>query len=124
MRFLVDANLSPVIAARLREAGHDALHVRDFGLVTASDDEILRRAAEDPSIIISADADFGTLLALGGSSGPSVILLRSADHLAPTQQADLILTNLGGVADALEEGAVVSLGRGRTRVRVLPMTAE
>ena len=29
MRFLIDNNLSPLLADRLRAAGHDAAHVRD-----------------------------------------------------------------------------------------------
>ena len=75
MRYLVDANLSPVVAERLRDTGHDAVHVGDLGLLTASDEEILGRAATDDRVIISADADFGTLLALNGLSRPSFILL-------------------------------------------------
>lgn len=41
MKLLVDANLSPRVAAILRSAGHDARHVTDVGLGTASDAEIL-----------------------------------------------------------------------------------
>jgi len=89
VRLLVDANLSPRVAARLRVAGHDAAHVADCGLLTASDDQILAAAAQDDRTIISADAGFGTLLALGGQAKPSVVLLRSADQLAPAGQADL-----------------------------------
>lgn len=96
----MDANLSPVVAERLREAGHDALHVSDLGLVTSSDEEILNRAAADDRVIISADADFGTLLALRGLSKPSFILLRSADHLSPDQQV-LLIGNLQRVEDEL-----------------------
>jgi predicted nuclease of predicted toxin-antitoxin system len=62
MRFLIDANLSPKVAARLREAGHEATHVNDVGLTTADDDVILARAAEAGEVIVTADADFGALL--------------------------------------------------------------
>ncbi|MHB1711261.1 MAG: DUF5615 family PIN-like protein [Acidimicrobiales bacterium] len=35
MKFLLDENLSPLLAEFLNVAGHDALHVRDIGLLTA-----------------------------------------------------------------------------------------
>jgi predicted nuclease of predicted toxin-antitoxin system len=120
VRYLIDANLSPVVAERLRQAGHDAVHVGELGLLTAPDDEILSRAARDERVIVSADADFGTLLALGGLSKPSFVLLRSADHLSPDQQA-LLIGNLQRVGDELVRGAIVTLSRGRVRVRQLPI---
>ena len=91
MRFLVDANLSPVVASALRDAAHDAVHVVDLGLVTADDHRILDAAAQDDRVILTADADFGALLALGGPAKPSVVLLRSADHLGPPEQGALVL---------------------------------
>jgi len=47
MRLLIDANLTPLGADRLRAAGFDAVHVIDLDLMTASDDEIFDRAAAD-----------------------------------------------------------------------------
>jgi predicted nuclease of predicted toxin-antitoxin system len=47
MRFLVDANLSPGVAARLTSAGFESVHVADVGLLTAADQAILNYAAEN-----------------------------------------------------------------------------
>ena len=94
MRFLVDANLSPIVATLLNEAGHDAVAVRDFGLQDAGDETILERPPDDDRVIVSHDADFGTLLAVQRRSTPSSILIRSADPLTTTELTALIIDNL------------------------------
>jgi predicted nuclease of predicted toxin-antitoxin system len=71
LRFLIDNALSPLVAERLRDAGHDVAHVRDHGLATASDAEVFAHAVEEDRILVSADTDFGTLLALRGEGRPS-----------------------------------------------------
>lgn len=124
MKLLLDANLSPEVGRRLKEAGHDAIHVADIGLLTATDPAILRAAATEERILLTADSDFGALLALGSLASPSVLLLRSADHLRPAEQAELVAANLPQIAEDLEKGAIVSLSRDRLRVRELPIAAE
>jgi predicted nuclease of predicted toxin-antitoxin system len=124
MRLLIDANLSPRVAAHLADMGFDAVHVADVGLLTAADQAILEYAATSERVIVSADTDFGEMLAASpGRARPSVVLLRSADHLIPDQQAALLAANLPSVADGLEAGALVSIARGRLRMRSLPIRA-
>jgi predicted nuclease of predicted toxin-antitoxin system len=76
MKFLIDNALSPALAALLEQAGHDAIHVRSIGLQHADDHVIFERAALEHRIVVSADADFGTLLAMRSSRQPSVIQFR------------------------------------------------
>jgi hypothetical protein len=72
MKFLIDNALSPSVAVSLREAGHDALHIRDYGLQTAQDEEIFSLAETENRILISSDTDFGTFLALWRKNKPSL----------------------------------------------------
>ena len=62
MRFLIDNALSPIVAGFLAAAGHNAIHVRDRGMQTAPDSDIIDLALTENRIVVSADTDFGTIL--------------------------------------------------------------
>ena len=123
MRFLIDNNLSPVLAGELKAAGHNATHVRDYGLHAATDQVVLARARGDNRVLISADTDFGTLLAREVADRPSILLIRRLSGRRATEQAAIILANLDVVSEDLDSGAVVVLTDEWVRVRRLPIVS-
>ena len=122
MKFLIDNAVSPALAALLQQAGHDAIHVRSIGLQHADDDVIFERAAVEHRIVVSADADFGTLLAVRSSRQPSVIQFRGEGSRRPDALARTLLANLPQLVDALETGSIVTIEPARVRVRLLPIS--
>lgn len=124
MKFLIDNALSPAVAKHLQREGHDAAHVRDYGLEQAEDETVFGRAADEDRVLVSADTDFGRLLVARPQSKPSVILFRQASPRRPDAQAQLLLTNLSSIADALSRGAIVVFEETRLRVRALPIEKE
>ena len=124
MNFLIDNPLSPRVAIGLRAAGHDAVHVLDYGMHAATDEAIFGRAALESRVVVSADTDFGTLLALREVASPSVILFRTASLGRADDRVALILAALPSTEAALRRGAIVVLERHRLRLRDLPITRQ
>ena len=121
MRFLVDEAIQQRVAVLLTEAGHDAVHLSDLDLLGATDDQVLASASDGGRTLITADTDFGALLAVTGSAGPSVLLLRRPGRHA-SQRADAILGAVESARVHLQGGALVVVEPHRLRIRKLPIT--
>jgi predicted nuclease of predicted toxin-antitoxin system len=102
MRFLVDAQLPPALARWLAANGHDAEHVADRQMATASDAAIWDYAMQSAAAIITKDEDFAQRKVLA-DNGPVVVWIR----LPNTRRQTLLAwfeTVLPDVLSALERG--------------------
>lgn len=75
MRFLVVAQLPPLLAQYLVSLGHHAEHVADIGLARGADREIWQYARTNAAILVTKDEDFVTIRALA-DAGPTVLWVR------------------------------------------------
>jgi predicted nuclease of predicted toxin-antitoxin system len=117
---LVDMNLSPDWVPFLQARGIAAEHWRDVGGAKDPDPVIMKHAALRGQIVLTHDLDFGDILAIGGASGPSVVLIRTQGTLVEDigeQVVRLILAH----ADELRAGALAVFDIPRSRVRLLPL---
>jgi len=121
MRFLVDNPISSIVVEMLHKAGHDAVHVRQYKLQAAADVVIFERAAQENRIIISADTDFGFLLARSKKRKPSVVIFHHSFSHRPQQQGKALLDNLKQFSSALERGSLIVFESQRIRIRSLPI---
>ena len=90
-------------------------------IASASDRVVMATARKSDRVLVSADTDFGMLLARGRGRQPSVVLLRHGVERRPDLQVRLLRDVLPRVEQVLGRGAVVAVEPLRVRVRLLPI---
>jgi predicted nuclease of predicted toxin-antitoxin system len=78
-------------------------------------------AVEHARVILSADTDFGALLAYARATEPSVVLVREIVELRPPEMVNLILGHLDVLDPHLRAGAIATFTATGIRVRALPL---
>jgi len=75
VKFLLDAQLPPVLARWLQEAGHEVQPVREVGLREAEDGAIWSYAQAYGFVLLTKDEDFA-MRAQQAQAGPVIVWLR------------------------------------------------
>lgn len=120
MKLLLDMNLSPEWIRFLEQEGFEAVHWASVGSPTASDAEIMEWARQRGHVVFTHDMDFSALLAVTGANGPSVLQVRTQDVLPAAIGRDVVRV-LTMRAQAFDAGAIVTIDKLKSRVRVLPI---
>jgi predicted nuclease of predicted toxin-antitoxin system len=108
-RFLVDAQLPPMLARRLVLDGHDTVRVLDIGFERASDRAIWDRANIDARAFVTKDDDFARRRR-SRRDGPTIVWIRHPS-CGRDEIIGLVVAALPRLADAIAAGVpVVELG--------------
>ena len=123
MKLLVDMNLSPRWVNRLLDAGFEAAHWSTLGALDAPDTEIMAFAKDKGYVVLTHDLDFSAILAVTHGEKPSVAQIRAED-VSPDTIGRLVINALRQMTVELEEGALLTIDPGRTRLRILPLLSR
>lgn len=123
MKFLLDENMPPSLAHKLKSIGYETRHVIEIGYNSTADFKIAELAASTGEIIITHDTDFGTILALSGANKPSVILFRWQIISLHTvfQFLEKYLIEL---ENDLNQGCLIAVDDNKMRIRPLPLKSK
>jgi predicted nuclease of predicted toxin-antitoxin system len=75
VKFLLDENLSARLTLELQTEGVDAVHVRERGLLGATDPQVLERAYEEDRVLVTANVDDFVRLARSVPLHPGLVLI-------------------------------------------------
>ena len=121
MKFLVDMALSPQTVKYLNKKNYNVIRVNEvFEKKGIEDQEIFEYAIMNKYYIITADLDFGEILAFTHSNEPSTIILRLEDPRV--DNVNILLENsIPKIVDALKDGSIIIIEEKRIRIRKLPL---
>jgi predicted nuclease of predicted toxin-antitoxin system len=92
----------------------------NWATARSMDRDILEHASENDMVVVTADPDFGDILAHTGYKKPSVIIFRLKDP-SPGHVNALLQSNLPSIEYSLDKGSIVIIEDYRIRSRELPV---
>jgi predicted nuclease of predicted toxin-antitoxin system len=103
--FLIDAQLPPSLAEALRQAGCQAIHVIDLGLLAATDHQIWDEAISRSAVLVTKDRDFPIRRA-ASNNGPAILWVR-VGNITNRKLIELALQALPAIIEAIERNEAV-----------------
>ena len=122
MKIVIDMNLGKDWVECLAAGGQTAMHWSAIGAPDAEDSDIMEWASANGCAVLTADLDFGTMLAASNAEWPSVVQLRVPNTL-PSYSGSLVLKALEQSHHDIEAGALVTIHADRFRIRPLPLVS-
>lgn len=104
LKLLLDSCVAGAVARRLRADGHDVVTAAERG-ADPGDAGILKLAVAEGRIVVTIDADFGTLVFRDGAAHVGVVRLRDGKPVVLAERASQLLHDY---AAALAKGAFVT----------------
>jgi predicted nuclease of predicted toxin-antitoxin system len=89
LKLLLDENLSPWAAVQLRAQGVDICHVRDRGLLGATDQEVFQRAFEEDRVLVTLNVGDFEAIAVNYFLHVGIVLIERVD-LVRDEQLELL----------------------------------
>lgn len=89
----------------MRQAGCEAVHVIDLGLLAATDQQIWDEAISRSAVLVTKDRDF-PLRRAARSDGPAILWVR-VGNISNRKLIELALQALPAIIDAIERGEAV-----------------
>ena len=116
MKFIVDRCAGRRLAEWLRDNGHDVTDTRNV-VPDPGDKALLELAESEGRVLITIDKDFGELIYLEDVSHAGLIRL---PDVPMTQRIAMVEELISRHGPALEEGRIVTIRGGRTRISGSP----
>jgi predicted nuclease of predicted toxin-antitoxin system len=108
MKILIDMNISPDWVKVFEKYEIEAVHWSNVGDPREKDEVIMEWARANGYIIFTHDLDFGSLLA-------------ATQDILPISIENLVIAALRQFEEQLNNGALVTVEKAQSRVRILPI---
>jgi len=110
VKFLVDVNLPPRLCYWIRSRGHEAQHLSDLNLLTATDSEIWQHGRIETAVLVSKDNDFYDRALLFGA--PPQVLHVDLGNCSNRHLLELLTSSWSEIDTALSSGSrLISITR-------------
>jgi len=115
--FVVDEDMSRSLARALRDAGHEAIHVREAGLQGAPDGRVFDYAQTREAVLITEDVGFGDIrkYPLGHHAG--IMVVRIPETVAYPDRIERVMEVVRGEVAAGLSGCLLVIDLATVRRR-------